>query len=305
MTALYEIFGQVLILFAFAAVGFGLAKGGLANPAHSGILSKLLVYVFFPCSVFKTFAAGFNVDYLARNWKLPLVSLIAIAVIGISAFFGSKLFSKDKYEQVVFEYSLTIPNSGYMGYPLAEVLIGTTGLMNMMLFAVPVQAYIYTYGYARLTKRTLSPKKLINSVTIAMLLGIIVGLSGLTLPKIPLTFLTNASSCIGPVSMLLAGIAISEFGIRPLFSEKRAYILSAFRLVIIPLLVGGAAYLAFGREVGAIAALYFCLPCGLNTIVFAKAVDEPCRSGAALVFVSTILSCITIPAVLLIFGISA
>ena len=305
MTAFYTIFGQVLILFAFSAVGFVLAKTGLVKAEHAGILSKLLVYVFLPCNVFKTFATGFNPEYLKNNFKLPLMSLIAILSVGILAFLGSKLFSREKYEQGVFEYSLAIPNSGYMGYPLAEALVGAAGLMDMMLFAIPVQFYIYTYGYARLTKRKLSPRKLINSVTVAMVLGVAFGLSPLTLPSVPMTFLTNASACMGPTSMLLAGIAISEFGIKPMFSEKRAYILSAFRLLIAPLLIGGFAYFVFGKEVAAISALYFAMPCGLNTIVFAKAVGEPCKSGASLVFVSTIFACITIPAVLYIFGIAA
>ena len=305
MTAFYAIFGQVLILFAFSAVGFGLAKAGLVKAEHSGVLSKLLVYVFLPCNVFKTFATGFNLEYLKNHYTLVLVSLIAISALSVIAFFGSKLFSKERYERCVFEYSLAIPNSGYMGYPLAEVLIGAAGLMDMMLFAIPVQFYIYTYGYARLTKRKLAPRKLVNSVTVAMVLGVAFGLSGLALPSIPLTFLTNASACMGPTSMLLAGIAISEFGIKPMFSEKRAYILSAFRLLIAPFLIGGFAYLVFGKDVAAIAALYFAMPCGLNTIVFAKAVDEPCKSGASLVFVSTIFACVTIPFVLLVFGIAA
>lgn len=305
MTTIYTTFGQVFILFAFAAVGFILAKLSLVKPEHSGILSKLIVYVFFPCNVFKTFATSFDLEYIKDNYALLVVSLCAILVIGVSAFFASKLFSKDKYERCVFEYSLTIPNSGYLGYPLGEALLGAAGLMDMMLFAIPVQIYIYTYGYARLTKRTLSPKKLINSVTVSMALGIVFGLLEIDLPKIPLTFLNNASACVGPVSMLLAGIAISEFGVKLLFSENRAYILSAFRLVLIPLLVGGVAALAFGRGVGVIAALYYAMPCGLNTIVFAKAVDEPCRSGASLVFVSTLFACITIPAVLFVFGVGA
>lgn len=304
-TAIYKIFGQVLILFAFAAVGFLLAKINLLEPSQSGILSKLLVYVFLPCNVFKTFATGFNVKYISENYKLLIVSLAAIITLGVLSFFASKLFSRDKYERCVFEYSLTIPNSGYMGYPLAEALLLSAGLTDMMLFAIPVQFYIYTYGYARLTKRKLSPKKLINSVTVSMLLGVIYGLSGFDLPEIPLTFLQSASACMGPVSMILAGIAIAEFGILPLFSEWRSYILAAFRLAIIPLAVGGIAYLAFGKDVAAIAALYFAMPCGLNTIVFAKSVGEPCRSGASVVFVSTILSLITIPIILFIFGIGA
>jgi predicted permease len=258
-----------------------------------------------PCNVFKTFATGFDIKYLKANYALVVVALSAIVVFGVLAFFGSKLFSRDNYERCVFEYSLAIPNSGYMGYPLAEALLGAAGLLDMMLFAIPIQFYIYTYGYARLTKRRLAPKKLVNSVTVAMVLGVVFGLSPLTLPEIPLTFLTNASACMGPVSMLLAGIAISEFGIAPMFLEKRSYILSIFRLVVAPLAVGGMAYLVFGREVGAVAALYFAMPCGLNSIVFPKAVGEPCRSGASLVFVSTVLSCITIPAVLFLFGIGA
>ena len=305
MTAISEIFGQVLILFAFAAVGFGMAKGGVVDSNHAGVLSKLLVYVFLPCNVFKTFANNFNVKYIKANWQLLVTATCAICVISVCAYFAAKLFSKNKYEQGVYEYSLAIPNSGYMGYPLAEVLIGQTGLMHMMLFAIPVQCYIYTYGYARLTKRRLTPRKLVNSVTVSMVLGLVFGISGLKLPEVPLTFLTNASACMGPISMLLAGIVISEFGVKPLFSEKRAYVLSVFRLVAAPLFVGGLAYLVFGREIGAVAALYFGMPCGLNTIVFAKAVGEPCKSGAALVFVSTVLACITIPAVLFLFGIGA
>ena len=303
MTAFWTIFGQVSLLFAFSAVGFTLAKLGIVKAEHSTILSKLLVFFFLPCNIFRTFATQFRIPYLRDNYEILLVALGAILVIAFASYFGAKLFSRESYEQRVYEYSLTIPNSGYMGYPLAEALLGTTTMMGMMVFAVPVSFYIYIYGYARLTKSRLSPRKMINPVTVAILLGVAVGLSGVTIPELPLSFFSSAAACMGPISMLLTGIAVSEFGIPALFSEPKAYLLSIFRLLVAPIAVGGAAYLFCGIEVATVSVLYFAMPCGLNTIVFAKAIGEKSKVGASLVFVSTVLSLLTIPLVLLLFGI--
>ena len=304
MTAFLTIFGQVALLFAFSAVGFTLAKLGIVKVEHSAILSKLLVFFFLPCNIFRTFATQFRIPYLRENYEILLVALGAILVIAFASYFGSKLFSRESYERRVYEYSLAIPNSGYMGYPLAEALLGTTTMMGMMVFAVPVSFYIYIYGYARLTKSRLSPRKMINPVTVAILLGVAVGLSGITIPEIPLSFFSSAAACMGPISMLLTGIAVSEFGIPALFSEPKAYLLSIFRLLIAPLAVGGVAYLLCGIEVATVSVLYFAMPCGLNTIVFSKAVGEKSKTAASLIFVSTVLSLLTIPIVLYLFGVS-
>ena len=302
MDAFLTILGQVSLLFAFSAVGFFLARLRVIRADQVTILSRLLVHFFLPCNVFKTFATQFRVSYLGEKYELLLVAFIAIAAIAPISFFASRLFSREPYERAVFEYSLAIPNAGYMGYPLAEALLGAAGLMDVMVFAIPISLFINSYGYARLTKSSLTPRKMLNTVTVAMLLGMIVGLSGLTIPALPLSFLGSASACMGPVSMLIAGISISEFGLRPLVSEPRAYTLAAFRLLGAPLAVGGLAALVCRADTAAIAALYFAMPCGLNTIVFPKAVGEPCRMGAALVFVSTVLSLLTIPLVLFLFG---
>lgn len=303
MDAFLTILGQVALLFAFSAVGFALARLKVIDARQVSILSRLLVHFFLPCNVLKTFATQFRPAYLGENYVLLLVALGAIAVIAPLSYFLSKLFSKESYERAVFEYSLAIPNAGYMGYPLAEALLGASGLLSVMVFAIPISFFINSYGYARLTKSRLTAKKMLNTVTVAMFIGMIIGLSGIELPPLPLSFLSSASGSMGPISMLIAGISISEFGLRPLVRELRAYPLAAARLLIAPLAVGGVAYLLCGRGIASIAALYFAMPCGLNTIVFAKAVDEPCRLGASLVFVSTVLSLLTIPLVLFLFGI--
>jgi len=297
------VFEQVFTLFLFAAAGYALSKSGVVNPGHSKLLSTLLVYVFLPCNIFRTFSANCTAHYLRDNYRTILASIGLLAVLAVSMEFVSRLFSRDSYERRIYRYSLIIANYGYMGYALAESLLGSTKLMNVMMFAMPLSVYTYTVGFSSLTKRKMSLRKLINPVNLSMILGIAAGLSGLTMPNILMGAVGKASSCMAPVSMLMAGIVISEFRLRDLLRQPRTYILTALRLVVIPILLGSALSLLGQPEIVESAVVLLAMPCGLNTIVFPKMVGENCEIGAGLAFISNILACATIPLVFTLFGI--
>jgi len=295
-------FEQVGILFLFATVGYLLSKTKLVQPAHSKILSTLLVYIFLPCNIFKTYTANFNLTYLTQKYDFVLISLVIIGVLMLLSLFIPKLLTKNKYDQAVYAYSLLIPNYGYMGYALSESLLGESGKLNFMVFAIPFSLYIYTIGYCKLTKVGISLKKLLNPVIIATLLGIIAGLVELPLPGIAISALEKASACMAPTSMLLAGITVSQYQFKSLLLKPASYVVTLLRLVGIPVTIGLLLSL-FGvrKEIIQVAVLLTALPCGLNTIVFPKLVGENCEIGASLAMVSNIIACISIPIVFSIF----
>lgn len=288
------VFQQVFILFLFTASGYVLAKRKIVDSSQSQILSKLLVYLFLPCNIFKTFSLNFTVVYIAGNFELLTTSIVVIFILAITMHFAAKFFSKDTYERHIFEYSLIIPNYGYMGYALAESILGESGLMNLMMFALPVSFYTYTLGFAMLTKRSLSLKKLLNPVVISMLVGMLVGIIQIPLPETIYSVLNKASDCMAPVSMLLAGIVISEFNLKKLVYFKSTYIVVILRLVAIPITLGYLLSLVCSTKVVETCVLLYAMPCGLNTIVFPKLVEENCEIGASLAFVSNIFACITV-----------
>ena len=138
-----------------------------------------------------------------------------------------------------------------------------------------------------------------------MLLGIVTGLCALPIPDFIYSIMNDLSACMAPVSMLLAGIVISEFSFKSLLSDPAPYITSVLRLILIPLSVGGILLLVGApKEVLTVAVLLFSMPCGLNTIVFPKSIDEDCRPGAGIALISSLFSCITVPIILSIFGIA-
>jgi len=296
------IFNQVLILFAFAATGFLFAKTGKLKTEHSPLLSGLLVYVFLPLYTFETFSKSFTREYISGNYSLILWSLGIVIVLAVTMTFFSKLFDKRKYERDVYEYSLIVPNSGYMGYPMAEAILGQAGLLNAMIFCIPLSAYINTVGYSKLTKRGISLKKILNPPTVALILGAICGFFKIPVPSVLSSIMSKAGACMGPVSMLLAGMVVSEFNFKELLSEKKIYIVTALRLFIIPVILGLVTS-PFNRTAMEVAVLIYAMPCGLNTIVFPRLVDEDCRIGAGLALLSNILACLSIPIVLTLFSI--
>lgn len=298
---------SVGILFTFMAAGFILTKLNLIKADHSKILSTLVVYVFLPCNIFKTYAANFTIAYISEKYLLILTALAITLVLMVIGFFGAKPLTKSKYERHIYEYSLIVPNSGYVGYPLTQNLmdagvLGSTALLNLMVFGIPISLYIYTIGYCRLTKSGLSLKKLLNPIMITTFVGMIAGLVSLPIPDAVSTLLDQSSACMGPTAMLLGGITLAQYKFGPLFKKFAVYVTVFATMLLVP--IGLALLLPlFGvpKEIMQIAVLYFCLPCGMNTIVFPKLVGENCEIGVSLALISNIISCITIPLILTIF----
>jgi len=292
------IFKQVAILFIFALIGYTLSKCKIISPSNTKFLSTLVVWVFLPATSFKSFATNFTVKYITEKYDIVLTSAIGVVIISTLALFLSKILTKDKYRRSVYSYSLTVPNSGYMGIPLTQAIFGEAMLTNVLLFALPINIYLYSIGYCSLTKAKLSFKKLINPPIIALALGSVFGLSGLVLPEFIGDFLSTASAPMGPCTMLILGMTLSEYKFKKLLKLNMNYLVSIMRLVVIPAVAVVILKLLNLENVIMPALIVYSMPCGLNTVVFPKLVDEDCETGAALALISTAFSMATIPIML-------
>ena len=319
------VFVQILLLMLFISIGYVLSKTGKADKSHSKLLSVLGFHIFLPANVFKTFSNYFTVEYLSQKYPLILICAVFVIVMMVAGIPISKLMSKDKYQQAIFRYSLISSNYGYVGYTLAQSIFGDQMLMNVMMFAVPLSIYTYSVGYCMLTKNKLSFKRLLNPVNISLVAGAAVGLlrpyvvalftshfpgfvawiAPLGQPVLDLinSFLNKAQACMGPISMLLTGMVISEYKFRDMFSQKSVYVMSALRLIVIPFAVCGLLLLLGLQDFLTPTLIMLALPCGLNTIVFPKLVGEDCKTGASLACLTSVLCCVTIPLTLWIFGV--
>lgn len=294
---------QVTLMITCIILGFLLTKTGKIAQMASKVLSALLVYVCLPAVSFSTCYSNVTIENLLNQWKTIFTGIIVLAIGYVIAILLAKIFARDDFEKNIYTYSFTIPNISYMGYPVVGAVFGDETLFKMMMFVLPMLIFIYTKGINMLTPNKKAGFKniILQPVFIAMLSGTILGVAGIKLPKIVLDIVGTSSGSMAFIAMIMTGCVISAKPIKELISDKKAYLASIIRLIVIPLIaLSVMLFLKVEKEIILVAVATLALPLGLNTVVFPEAYGGDGRPGARLAFISHTMSLITIP---IVFGI--
>ncbi len=293
---------QTMFLFSLIAIGYILAKCKIIPEAASEVLAKLENMVFVPGLILSTFIENFTVERISSAWKLLLVSGIILAVMIPAATLISKCFAKDKYAQNIYTYGLIFSNYGFMGNAVVSALFPDI-FFEYIIFTLPLLTITYLWAVPCLLiadsgKQSIRQrlKAFVNPMFIAMLAGMIIGLSGLKLPSFINSVVSVSGSCMSPIAMLLTGITVSQIDVRKTFSDLKIYAVSIIRLIIIPLaFIGISKFVPFENTVFICALCSLAMPLGLNTIVIPSAYGKDTSTAAGMAVISHLLSCITLP----------
>ena len=242
-----------------------------------------------------------------------LLSACALAlamVIGISLSFW---FVREKSpDRGAYQYGLVFANNGYIGDPVIQSLFGDVMLSYYKLFTLPMNLVIYTWGISVLVpdgaEKKSVLKKLCNAPTIATLAGVVAGLTGLgaILPDFLTNTLNTLKGCMGPTAMLVAGFTVAGYSITEMLKDKKVYLATALRLLILPALIVGFTFglkelanhlfsLHIGNTVLFLAFVAYAAPLGLNSVVFPEAYGGNPKPGAGMALISHTLFVVTMP----------
>ena len=297
---------QMLVLFIFMALGFFLNKKRLLPLDDSVLLSKLETYAFVPCLVFSVFYKYCTVENFKQKWTYMLYGAAVMAVslpIGIVL---AKLFAKDGYLKKIYTYSFAVANFSFMGNAVVLGVFGEKVLFDYMIFTLPLNLYVYSIGTASLIPTEkggkLSVKTFVNPIFIALILGAVCGLLSVPLPKFITTAISSAGACMSPLAMLLTGFVIGGYSLKTLASDKKVYLASVIRLIILPsVFMAVLLLLKTDKDIIRVALCATAMPLGLNTVVFPAAYGGDTTPGAGMALVSHLISVITIPVMFSIF----
>lgn len=299
---------QIAFLLALMFLGYLLARIKAIPENSATVLSKLENNLFVPALVLNTFIEHFTVERLGTAWKFLLCGFIVISASVPIALFLARMCSKDDYIKKIFAYGLTFSNFGYFGNAVVCALFPEL-FMEYLIFSLPFWIYIYAYGVPVLLipaeekqngKSRLSA--LLNPMFVAMLVGMVIGISGIKLPQFAQTASTSLGSCMSPVAMLLTGMTVAATDLKKTLKTPSIYAVTGLRLLLIPIAaiaVLAFAPLSYGLELCVVCALS--MPLGLNTVVVPGAYGKDTSVAAGMSLVSHTLSCVSIPLVILLF----
>ena len=232
-----------------------------------------------------------------------LYSAIALVIAIVIALPLSKVFARDDaYKRNIYKYALAFGNFSFMGNAIVPAIMGDKMLYNYMLYILPLNVAVYTWGVIILIPRGNNSgsalKNLLNPIFVSIIIGALLGLTGAAeyVPSFIKSTVTNCASCMGPLAMILTGFVIGGYNIVGLLKNKAVYIATALRLIVLPLLFMVILHF-IGADKGALylTLIAFGTPLGLNTVVFPAAYGGDTSTGASMAMISHTLCVITIP----------
>ncbi len=309
---------QMLMMFIFILAGFFLRKKMILVDNADTMMARLETYIFCPALSLFTMITKCNVETFTENYTLILYGLAIVLASIALAYPLSTLFirkssqSPEKmYQRNVYKYAMTFGNYGFMGNFIILGVWGDGMFYKYSMFCFLVSVICSSWGLYILIPKEKNAgiganlkKGLLTPPILALVAGIIIGLVGLSkyIPDFVITAFENAGACQGPVAMILAGFVIGGYDLKKLLFNKKVYLASLLRLVIIPAVIMAVLKL-FGvnDEIRTLALICFATPLGLNTIVYPAAYGGETQTGASMTMISTTLSLITIPLMYLVF----
>jgi len=296
---------QMLSLMFVLLIGFVLNRLKVIPRTAESVMSKLITQVFLPALTMYTYMTECTPENLRAYGSLPLYGLVLfLSAMAIAYALAKPFGGGSDYLAGIYRYAFTHPNTGGIGTPLVLAMFGTSGYFRYSLFLLSATAICYTWGVAQLTPKTAGHRgwkillSLVNPIFICMVLGGIIGITGLgsRLPGVIPGTIQKLGNCYTIVSLILCGYAIGDYRLKSLLTDKKVYLFTLLRLLILPLIYLGAAKLLHLNELlCTMVCLTVACPAGMNTVVYPVAYGEDTRPGASMLLVSTVLSVLTVP----------
>ncbi len=283
-------------LFIYILVGFFIRKKNWITKSTRKELIDVIINVLLPCMIFESFNQSLTTQQLI---SASLVLGVAFAVSFFSVLIGKIAFrSYPTQQQVIMKYGTLVPNSGFAGLPMISTIYGSLGLFYASIFVIPNRIFMWSAGISMFTQ--VDRKKRIKSVLlnpgiIAVFIGILRMLSGITLPVFIDKSLNGMGSCTTALSMIMVGSILADTDVKTILSCGSLH-LTFIRLILLPVItLMVLRYLCFDAVPMATAVILTGMPVGSTTAILAEKYGADAGFASKCVFLSTVLSLITIP----------
>lgn len=288
---------QIAQMFCLAALGFLLFKGRKISADGSKALGNILIYLALPSVIINSFMVIRTTEHMQGM----LISAASAAVLLLLSMLISRaIFKKD----AIAAFGSAFSNPGFFGIPLIIASVGQDEVFYVACYVAFLNIGQWTWGVSLMNgqpvREGLKAKKLIRApFIIAILIGLVLFFSGLQLPPIISGCLSSVAALNTPLAMFTVGIYLAQTDILHMFRRTSLYLISAVRLVLIPM---AAVFLlklipeSYASMKMALLLVISC-PVGSNIAVYAQLHDADYQYAVETVVLSTLFSIITIPAV--------
>lgn len=317
------VFLKITVMFLVMVAGWWCARRQYLAPALTKALSLLVVQLTFPALVFVQMLETVSFAALRRGWWIPVFAGLSIV---LAAWVGKGLvglFRVPTESRKTFVFLAALPNWVFLPLPIASGLYGAEGVRFVLLFNLGAQITLWTYGIrllqdGKVEKQSAWRMLLSNVGVMATLAGVGLALCwpGMSSPDnspigqvwgLTLNGVLGSLKMIGdltiPLSLLVAGAQLAELMRTSQFQWRPLLGVTLARLVMAPFVTLGtlkAVTLVMGVQLTELefvtATVIVSMPVAISCSMFADHYNGDRGLSASGIFLTTLLSLLTVPA---------
>lgn len=290
-------------LFIALSIGFVFQKRRIFTPQTNRRISDLIVTVTSPALILSSVSSSSGTGR-AETTGLLIAGFLIYICIPVLAFLAARLFKIRKEIRGTFQALLIFGNTGFMGIPVVMALYGKEAVFPASILHLPFNLLVFTYGvhllsgYAEEESLTIRQKikQIMNPGLFASLAALVIYFTGITIPDIVMTPVSFIGDITPALSMIVLGSILGEYPTDSLFREKSIWLVCLFRLCLIPLLIWSICLHFFNNPMlSGIILLTNAMPGAAMCAMLSAKYHGNEQYAAVGVFITTILSLITIP----------
>ena len=198
-------------------------------------------------------------------------------------------------------------NVGFMGFPIIHAVFGEGAMLDAAIVNLIFNLAVFTFGitminYGTEQKDKFNIKKLLTPGIFSSVIAIIIYFSGITFPQV----LSDTCSMIGeitsPIAMIIMGATLGRMDIKAVFSEWKVYPFTAIKQILIPILFWYVLKLFITDEyILGFMMIMLSMPVANTAVLFATEYKNDENLAAKTVFITTLMSLISIPFIMYVF----
>lgn len=302
MSTFQTMLNMQLSLFAIMLLGFFCRKKGMIDNKTRTALSDILINIILPCNIAMSFDMDVSGDLLRS------AGIVFVAYMGVQTFtwlLSRVAFTKvPEDKQMVLRHGTITSNAGFLGNPITQGVFGNEGLLYASIAMIPVRIFLWSAGLSLYTKtdsKSVVKNLLTHPCVIAVFVGFGIMFAPFELPAFMVRTLNSVGGCTTAISMMVIGAILADIDLGHIEWGLLGYY-CLLRLIVIPAVSFVAlSLLGLAPMVTGVCTLLSGMPAASLTAVLAAKYGQNYSFASQVVFVSTLLSMITIPLMTLFF----
>ena len=302
MIDIWVLLGVMLELSALILLGLVLTKLHLLDEKGSAVLSTLVVHVFNPALIISSVCEGglqTQGDTVIEAIFCGVFLYALLILIAIVVYMRSKALTD---EVSICKMIVIFSNTAFVGYPILRALYGDFAVFVFSLMHLPFNILIFTYGRSLLQKgnhQKMTVKDIFSIGTVSSIVALILYFGNISVPVRVADFFGILGDACVPLSMIVIGVSLAHASWKNVLKSKNINMVVFLRLIVLPILIAWITLplpiSTFNRELLVISGA---LPAGSMIVVLAKEYKANDGLASAGVFLTTLLSVVTIPLML-------